>query len=162
MPEVDEHYQELLGEIYSWFLGGFEKNIASAREFFEQHSITPRASAQALDLGCGPGFHSIALAEREYSVTAIDFSEKLLAELRQHATGLDIKDINDDLLNFAQHCPQALDLVLCMTDTIVHLPSQDRVVKLLQDVYSALEENGQFILSFRDLTHELELFNWSI
>ena len=41
-----------------------------------------------LDIGTGPGFYAIILAERNYRVTAVDYAEKMLAEARNNAGSL--------------------------------------------------------------------------
>lgn len=41
-----------------------------------------------LDIGTGPGFYAIILAERGYAVTAVDVSEGMLAEARRNAGAL--------------------------------------------------------------------------
>ncbi len=47
-----------------------------------------RASIKVLDVGAGPGFISIILAEAGFSVTAIDFAETMLAEAKENAGAL--------------------------------------------------------------------------
>lgn len=44
-----------------------------------------RETLRVLDIGTGPGFYAIILAERGYHVTAVDFSEMMLAEARRNA-----------------------------------------------------------------------------
>ena len=46
------------------------------------------APLRVLDVGTGPGFYAIILAARGYAVTAVDFSEKMLAEARRNAGAL--------------------------------------------------------------------------
>jgi ubiquinone/menaquinone biosynthesis C-methylase UbiE len=108
-----------------------------------------------VDLGAGCGFQSIPLAESGFNVTAIDVSRDLLAELRENAEGLPIVTIEDNLLNFTQHSPAKIEIIVCMGDTLTHLNSHDEVRKLINTVYPVLEEQGLFILGFRDLTAEL-------
>ena len=43
---------------------------------------------RVLDVGTGPGFYAIILAARGYRVTAVDFSENMLAEARRNAGAL--------------------------------------------------------------------------
>ena len=43
------------------------------------------APLRILDIGTGPGFYAIILAERGYRVTAVDYAENMLAEARRNA-----------------------------------------------------------------------------
>ena len=43
------------------------------------------AEISVLDIGAGPGFFSIILAEKGYTVTAVDYTESMLAAARQNA-----------------------------------------------------------------------------
>jgi SAM-dependent methyltransferase len=47
-----------------------------------------REDLRILDIGTGPGFYAIILAARGYRVTAVDFSENMLAEARRNAGDL--------------------------------------------------------------------------
>ena len=155
MATVQEHYDQLLAEIYTWAFGGFEETKYRNEEFFRSKNITPDLSGIALDLGAGAGAQSIPLAEAGFAVTAIDLNEEMLQELSQRAFGLEIITIQDDMLNLQNHCDGHVELIVCMTDTITHLDSQEKVIKLFEKSYNQLETNGQLILTFRDLTHEL-------
>jgi len=50
-----------------------------------------------LDLGCGTGRHAVWLATAGASVTAVDFSEGMLAEARQKTGGMNIRFLAHDL-----------------------------------------------------------------
>lgn len=60
-----------------------------------------------------------------------------------------------DLLHFADFLPagQRADLILCMGDTLTHLPSVDAVGQLARRVAEHLAPNGRFVATFRDYTH---------
>ncbi|WP_035789891.1 class I SAM-dependent methyltransferase [Butyrivibrio sp. XBB1001] len=60
------------------------------REIMEHFKLSPadRANIRILDIGAGPGFLSIILAELGYSVTAADFAETMLAEAHKNAGDL--------------------------------------------------------------------------
>lgn len=156
MSSVKEHYDNLLAPYYSWICGGSDLKLKENRTFFHAHNVRPERSAAAVDLGAGCGFQSIPLAESGFSVTAIDVSRDLLAELRKNAEGLPIVTIEDNLLNFTEHSPAKIEIIVCMGDTLTHLNSRDEVRKLMNTVYPVLEEQGLFILGFRDLTPELK------
>lgn len=156
MPTVPEHYENLLSNHYTWLFGGLQAKIAENRKFFETHDLKPRGSGNALDLGCGPGFQSIPLAQMGYQVTAIDSSTALLAELKSSSAGLSVKVIQDDLLNFPAHCHGPIELCICMGDTLTHVQSKDDIQVLFRTIYVALEKAGKLVLTFRDLSHELK------
>ena len=109
-----------------------------------------------MDLGAGCGFQSIPLAEAGFKVIAIDICRDLLADLEKRAGELPIKTLEDNLLNFSEHCPANTELIVCMGDTLTHLDSLDNVKGLLKNVFQALESNGRLVLTFRDLTFELK------
>ncbi len=155
MNTAQEHYERLLADIYTWMSGGFDNSLARNRAFFDNHQITPSLSKIAIDLGAGCGFQSIPLAEKGFSVLAIDTSDKLLKELESRADGLAITTINDDMLNLDKHFRNQVELIACMVDSLLHLPSHECVATLFNKIYQALEPGGKLILTFRDLSAEL-------
>ncbi len=126
MASVKEHYETLLSGVYTWLFGGFEEAKNNNVEFFKTQKIIPVNSGTAIDLGAGSGFQSIPLAEAGYSVVAIDYNGQLLEELRKNGQNLKIKSVQDDLINFQIYCEQSVELVVCMTDTLLHLDSKDQ------------------------------------
>lgn len=89
MSEVLAHYEELLARHYTWSLGAdFEQLVAEQRRLLDSsgagRSATPESAA--LDLGCGSGIHSVALAQLGYgTVLSLDISPTLLAELAERS-----------------------------------------------------------------------------
>ena len=156
---VKEHYDRVLADVYSWMFGGFERGIQQNLEFFKKYNIVPVGSGVAVDLGAGCGFQSIPLAQIRFSVTAIDIDKKLLNELKENSGEADITAIQDDLFNFERYINHKPELIICMTDTILHLESKNKVTSLFKKVFSALEDDGKFIITFRDLSPELVELN---
>lgn len=151
------HYEQLLGTVYTWIAGGFEGAVARNRQFFETLGINSWPKGIAVDLGCGSGFQSIPLAEAGFDVLALDFCEALLTELRGHAGKLPICTVCDDLANFPNRLNVAPILIVCMGDTLTHLPSLDAVAQLFIDSARVLAPGGRVVLTFRDLaTHALQ------
>ena len=68
---------------------------------------------RVLDIGTGPGFYAMILAARGYRVTAVDLSEKMLAEARHNAGALAEK------IDFRKMDAQALDFSDASFDVIV-------------------------------------------
>ncbi|WP_292416915.1 bifunctional 2-polyprenyl-6-hydroxyphenol methylase/3-demethylubiquinol 3-O-methyltransferase UbiG [Methanoregula sp.] len=153
MP-VREHYDRFLAGEYAWMAGGFEINLDRNRRFFHEMGIVPRSSNTALDLGAGCGFAAIPLAEAGFRVTAVDFCRPLLDELVRYAP--DIVTVEGDILDFPLWAGRNPELIICMGDTLTHLPNAGSVQDLLRQCYAELVPGGRFILALRDYSREVE------
>ena len=159
MSNVAKHYEQLLAEHYVWMFGlPFDQKVAEQKTLLEQVLGTlPATRGAAVDLGSGPGFQAIALAQLGYSpVIAIDSSRELLAELqaRKESHDIEIREADITKLDSAALAESA-SVVVCMGDTLTHLPSKESVRKLFADVFQNLAPGGVFVLTYRDLTGEL-------
>lgn len=150
MGNVQQHYDQLLGPVYSWILGDFERAYQENVELFEQLGIRPAGNARAVDLGAGPGCQALPLAALGFAVTAIDFCQELLDELRRHPGGDAVNTVLADIRPFAAQTPEAPELIVCMGDTLVHLPSHDDAEQLVRDIAATVAEDGSVIISIRD------------
>jgi SAM-dependent methyltransferase len=117
--------------------------------------LAPARSRRAIDLGCGSGFQSIALARLGYEVLALDTCRALLAELEEHKGELPIATQEADLRSVALVTP-GVELAICMGDTLTHLASHGEVTQLFADVRGVLAPEGKFVLSYRDLSAEIK------
>ncbi|HPJ43324.1 MAG TPA: methyltransferase domain-containing protein [Spirochaetota bacterium] len=151
---VKEHYDTLLGGIYSWMIGDFESNAVQQENFFRTRNLT--SCGIAFDLGCGNGIQSVALARLGYSVFSFDFNRHLLDELETKKGELDITTIQCDLMNFDAEQSIHPDLIVCMGDTLTHLPDRETIFALLNKCSSALVPGGSLVISFRDMSMALE------
>lgn len=66
-----------------------------------------------LDLGCGTGRHTVRLAARGANVTAVDFSEGMLARAREKVGDGKVRFIAHDLATPLPLPDQSFDRVLC-------------------------------------------------
>jgi SAM-dependent methyltransferase len=155
MTSVSEHYAKLLAPIYVWMAGGIDAALAQGADEVSPLGPAGSITRMAIDLGAGFGMHAVPLARMGYSVTAIDTSPVLLAELRKHAAGLDVRAIEADLRRFSEHVAARADLILCMGDTITHLEELADVERLFERVAEQLAPAGRFVLTFRDYTTSL-------
>jgi len=149
MNDVRDHYDRLLGPVYRWMMGDWEEARARARQDLHDAEI-PSGKGLAVDLGAGNGLYTLTLAEHGYSVVAIDTCQVLLDELKQSAGLHDITTVRDRLETFRQHCQSAPAVVVCMGDTLTHLPSREAVTSLFADIADALAPGGIFVTTFRD------------
>jgi 2-polyprenyl-3-methyl-5-hydroxy-6-metoxy-1,4-benzoquinol methylase len=155
MASVADHYRSHLAPVYAWMSGGVD--AAVGRGETEIDTILPELArgTRAVDLGAAFGMHSIPLARRGCSVLAIDTSSSLLEELRKHAGTLPITAVEDDLLAFQRYLDRPADVILCMGDTLTHLPDRDAALQLFTLAAASLRPGGTFIATFRDYTRSL-------
>ena len=112
-----------------------EEQVRKNQDFFSSHGITPDDNPVAIDLGAGCGFQSVPLARRGYSVTAVDFCGSLLDELRSHAGDLPIVTVQSDILHFSSWSGRHPALIVCMGDTLTHLPALADAEDLIRAVF---------------------------
>ncbi|HTH49169.1 MAG TPA: class I SAM-dependent methyltransferase [Candidatus Limnocylindria bacterium] len=148
--EVQRHYDNHLAPIYVWMVGDVGAALQRNRDFFAAAGLKGGSNGVAVDLGCGFGLQAIPLAELGYKVTALDFSAELLTELRASTGALPMRVIQDDLLHFPRHLTAPAEVIVCMGDTLTHLPSRAAVSELLERVTASLAPGGLLALTFRD------------
>ena len=160
MSSVEEHYRRLLAQHYVWMFGiPFEQKVAEQKALLDRVVLLPSAlcGGLAIDLGSGPGFQAIALAELGFTpVIAVDTSKELLAELRDRRGSHAIEISEADVTSLASMGGNGdVSVIVCMGDTLPHLPSKTAVRELFRVVYEKLATGGVFVLTFRDLSKEL-------
>jgi SAM-dependent methyltransferase len=156
MKSVSDHYAQLLAPVYAWISGSAEVAIDAGKAELDDLKLELPAGALVVDLGAGFGMHAIPLARGGVRVLAVDSSTELLRDLDALAAGLPVETVADDLLSFKAHLEEKAAAVLCMGDTLTHLPEHTHVDFLVQEVHEALAPGGHFVLSFRDFSEPLE------
>jgi 2-polyprenyl-3-methyl-5-hydroxy-6-metoxy-1,4-benzoquinol methylase len=152
---VKEHYDNHLGNFYSWYTGDFNTNKEAFRKFCIDNDIRPHASKTAIDLGAGNGIQTIALAELGFQVKAIDFNVQLISELKSRIGNLPVEVYNDDIRFVAKYSFPEPELIICCGDTLTHLGSATEIRELVKGCYDILPHNGKVVLTFRDYSNEL-------
>lgn len=104
------------------------------------------SGAQVLDLCCGIGRCSLALARRRFRVTGVDRTASYLERARKQAgeEHLDIEFIQEDMRNFTR--PGLYDCIINMYTSWSYFedPAEDRQVIL--NAYSSLKPGGVLII----------------
>jgi 2-polyprenyl-3-methyl-5-hydroxy-6-metoxy-1,4-benzoquinol methylase len=147
---VADHYEKHLGPIYTWMVGGVDAAISRSVAELDALPLPSKAGGTAVDLGAGFGMHAIPLARRGFSVVAVDTYDLLLKELLSRKGSLPIRTVNADLLSFRAHIAAPIDVIVCMGDTLTHLPNLSSVESLFRDVAASLAPGGLFAATFRD------------
>ena len=104
---------------------------------------TPPCSV--LEIGCGPGHISLALAEAGYSVTATDISTVFLNALREESALRKIP-LTVETYDILTPPPATYDCVIMVFDVINHLESLDQFAIATRHAFQAVNKNGRLIM----------------
>lgn len=101
--------------------------------------------AEVLDVGCGGGLLSEALAARGARVTALDLSPEVLEAARLHLyeSGLKVDYREQSVESLAEQCPARFDAITCM-EMLEHVPDPASIVEACARL---LKPGGRLFLS---------------
>lgn len=102
-----------------------------------------------LDVACGSGGYSVALAKAGYSVTAVDLDEKMveMTLVKKHREGLAINAMVCNMLDISKKFhSNTFDLVFCIGNSIVHLGSKEDILDALKQMQTCLKPDGTLII----------------
>ncbi len=99
-----------------------------------------------LDLACGPGRHSIALAKRGFRVTGVDLSSFLLRKARERARaeGVEVEWVREDMRRFVR--PESFDLVVSLFTSFGYFESRDDDLDVLRNIHRSLRRGGTLVM----------------
>lgn len=118
-----------------------------------QKKLNPLSSSHVLDMACGAGRHSIAFAQKGYSVTAVDLSERLINEAKKNAIQANVNvdfvqaDIRDLKLD------QQFDLVVNLFTSFGYFETDKENFIVIQKAYDLLKSGGYFVLDYLNKNH---------
>jgi ubiquinone/menaquinone biosynthesis C-methylase UbiE len=102
--------------------------------------------ATVLDLCCGMGRHSLALAEAGYEVTGVDLSKVLLREAQKNDTEKQIKFIKADMRNLP--ITKQFDAIVNLFSSFGYFETDEEHLQVLQEIKRLLIPGGKFIIDF--------------
>ena len=118
---------------------------AFVTENFRRFSALPQEPSLLLDLGCGTGSMTLALAEAGYDMTGLDLSEEMLSEAdsRAREVGKNILFLQGDMTDFELY--GTVDGIVCCLDGINHLTDRDALRACFLMAARYLNPGGLFL-----------------
>lgn len=103
-------------------------------------------NSKILDLACGTGTYSIALAQKGHRVEGVDLGEEMIA-LANGKGGLFANFKVGDMTKVKElFHEEKYDLIYCIGNSIVHLKNKEKIEELIKDIYDKLNEDGALIV----------------
>jgi len=124
-----------------------EKRVALAPEVIDKAlQLTKLRGKSALDLGCGTGRFSIALAERGFSVTGVDRTKYLLDKARAKARSMHVtvEWLQEDMRDFVRR--EAYDFILNMFSSFGYFDDRAEDAQVLANILESLRPGGVFLI----------------
>ncbi|MDK2866321.1 MAG: glycine/sarcosine N-methyltransferase [Clostridiales bacterium] len=111
-------------------------------------SVAGDPPAKILDLACGTGSYSLALAEKGYQVTASDLDDSMIQKLSTKNQLLDfpveVKQFN--MRDVAESVDERYDAIINIGNSIVHLGSFEEVQKCIKGMKRVLNPGGRLLI----------------
>ncbi len=124
-----------------------EERFAAAPEQIEKVlALAEPIGKAALDLCCGPGRCSIALARAGFRVTGVDKTKFLLDKARAKARAAKVKIewVHADMRDFAR--PEAYDFALSMWTSFGYFDDKREDIQVLENILTSLKPGGVVLL----------------
>lgn len=106
------------------------------------------APKRVMDIACGSGEYSSALAQKGYTVHAVDYDEAMVDKAREKLSreGLQAEVQQGDMRTLEMEEQEPYDLVFCIGNSLVHLGSLEDMALALAHMRKLLSAEGKLIL----------------
>ncbi|MBR5795577.1 MAG: class I SAM-dependent methyltransferase [Erysipelotrichaceae bacterium] len=107
-----------------------------------------------LELACGSGEITIALAKLGYSMYGTDLSQEMIDEAQEKE---DSELVQWEALDMVQlPLDKKYDSILCYCDSLNYVVHDQDVLTVFEKVYACLEDDGVFLFDIHSLDREVE------
>jgi glycine/sarcosine N-methyltransferase len=105
-----------------------------------------KGNSKVLDLACGTGTYSAALALKGHRVDAVDLGEEMI-DLAKSKGGLYVNFVVGDMTRAKELFQrEKYNLAYCIGNSVVHLKSKEKIQKFIEDIYDMLNDGGAFTI----------------
>jgi SAM-dependent methyltransferase len=143
--------------LYDAFSGDYDRFVnwegRLSRDLpFLEGELRRAGARRVLDVACGTGWHAIALSQREYEVIGADISIKMIERARENAAreGASVHFVQAGFGQLAGQVDKSFDGLLCMGNSLPHVPDADALRATLVDFAAVLRPSGVLIIQQRN------------
>jgi SAM-dependent methyltransferase len=140
-----------------YILGEIPQDLTEQQVRLIEDILDLKAGSKILDLFCGVGRHSIALAERGYNVTAIDYSLPYIEKLKNRAVELNLSinalSLDAREINFREE----FDSIILMFVSFGYFCDCENE-ELLKKLSKALKSGGKVLIDLENRDYILKHF----
>jgi ubiquinone/menaquinone biosynthesis C-methylase UbiE len=152
---ASDFYNEIAGEYDQMFdfkndLAVAEKFVAGLKERFDFNNV--------LDIGCGTGSLTLALARTGANCVGMDLSSGMIEKARKNTAECAgrIKLINCGIGDMRKHLSDKFDLIICIGNTIPHLLDTSDLDKMFADCSQLLSPGGHLAVNLLNYDRVLD------
>ena len=153
MTDREHWFEDLASHMKTAYLRySFTKGTVQEVDFILE-STGAVVGSSFIDVGCGPGRHSLELARRGMRVCGIDVSQDFIEIARRHASDESLSDadfirLDARSLQNEQSLHAQFDFAICLCQGAFGLMVDDRQdVEILKGIRKCLKPNGVVMLS---------------
>lgn len=139
--------------LYEKLYADRDENEASLLADLIEKEIPKDRYKNILDLGCGRGRHSITLAQRGYTVTGTDLSEKAIEKAGRIADELNLTNVEFHIRDMRNSLPDTFDAIVNLFTTFGYFLKDEENSRVLQSAFEMLKPKGIFILDYLNATY---------
>ncbi len=135
-------------ERYDLFHGEFGQHDPEQVRFFQQ-LFARHGVRTILDCACGTGQHLHMFRSLGYEVTGSDISPSMLAQAHKNlaGAGIEVPLHQIDYRELPNHFYTPFDAVTCLSSSILHMESDEQVLRAFRSMRAVLRQGGILVLT---------------
>ena len=150
--QMNQRFYDALSDYYHLVFDDWDATMRRQGEVLARLLPLPNDVGPLLDVACGIGTQSIALAQLGYRIEGSDISSREVQRANREASarGLQCVFRVDDMRTLMSAPADKFGAVIAMDNALPHLDSDDEIVAAMKAMRRCLLPGGRTLISIRD------------